>query len=99
MKLTFRPAHFRAGLSTHEARALFAESVDLVEIETFTFCNRKCWFCPNAAMPFRQDKPGTQYMDEALYLRILGDLNSIQYKGQIQFGRYNEPLADRIILS
>jgi hypothetical protein len=50
-------------------------------------------------MPFRQDKPGNQYMDEDLYLRILGDLRSIHFDGQIQFGRYNEPLADRIILT
>jgi hypothetical protein len=38
-------------------------------------------------------------MDEGLYLRILADLRSVLYSGKIQFGRYNEPLADRIILT
>ena len=37
-------------------------------------------------------------MDEAVYLKILEDLASINYKGVITYSRYNEPLADKIIL-
>jgi len=37
-------------------------------------------------------------MDEKLYLKILRDLGSIEYGGVITYSRYNEPLADRIIL-
>jgi hypothetical protein len=98
MQITFHADQFKPRLSPEKARALFKQSVNYIEIETFTFCNRKCWFCPNAEMPFRQDKAGNQYMDEQLYLRILSDLRSVEYEGQIQFGRYNEPLADRVIL-
>jgi radical SAM protein with 4Fe4S-binding SPASM domain len=38
-------------------------------------------------------------MDENLYLKILRELGSIEYGGVITYSRYNEPLADRIILS
>ncbi len=96
--INFYPHHFRSSLSSDEAREMFRNSVTFVEIETFTYCNRKCWFCPNSEMPERQDKAGNKFMDEALYLRIMDDLGSIDYAGQIQFGRYNEPLADRVIL-
>src|SRR5947207_599758 len=92
----FHADQFEPELSPQRSRDLFKLSVKFVEIETFTYCNRKCWFCPNATIPARQDKAGNRYMDEDLYLRILRDLGSIEYDGQIQFGRYNEPLADRI---
>lgn len=87
--------HFTPNLTSDEARELFRTSVRYVEIETFTYCNRKCWFCPNAKIPSRQDKAGNQYMDLKLYLRILDELGSVGYRGQIQFGRYNEPLSSK----
>src|SRR5262249_55562895 len=99
MTVNFHADQFEPALSPQRSRDLFKLCVKFVEIETFTYCNRKCWFCPNAIMPARQDKAGNRYMDEELYLRILRDLASIGYDGQIQFGRYNEPLADRIILT
>jgi MoaA/NifB/PqqE/SkfB family radical SAM enzyme len=95
----FTANHFRSDLSDAEKRDLFRCSVRYVEIELFTYCNRKCWFCPNSSMPFRQDKDGNEFMDRGLYSRILDDLASIDYRGQIQFGRYNEPLADDAILA
>lgn len=97
-EITFTRHHFTPDLTEAEARDLFARSVRYVEIETFTYCNRKCWFCPNASIPKRQDRAGSRYMDESLYRRIMDDLASVDYRGQIQFGRYNEPLADRVIL-
>jgi MoaA/NifB/PqqE/SkfB family radical SAM enzyme len=97
--INFHPHHFRDNLSPDEARELFRASVSYVEIETFTYCNRKCYFCPNATMPERQDLAGNKFMDEALYLRILDELASVGFAGQVQFGRYNEPLSDRIILN
>lgn len=76
-------------------RKLFRNSVIAVEIEVFSFCNRKCWFCPNSYI----DRFSTNhYMDESLYLKILKDLQSIGYGGAISYSRYNEPLADKIIL-
>jgi radical SAM protein with 4Fe4S-binding SPASM domain len=89
------PEHFDRGIDAQAARQLFKQSVKLVEVETFTFCNRVCWFCSNAHIDRRSTN---KYMDEALYLRILSDLASIGYDQTLTYCRYNEPLADRIIL-
>lgn len=96
--VTFTANHFRSELPPDDARSLFACSVRYVEIECFSYCNRRCHFCPNATIPQRQDKAGNRHMPEELYLRILDDLASIGYRGEIQFGRYNEPFSDRSIL-
>lgn len=90
------PAHFVAAGSREAAKALFSSSVKLVEIEVFTYCNRTCWFCPNSRIDRRSEN---RYMSEELYLRILAELAEIDYRGVITYSRYNEPLADRIILT
>ncbi len=87
--------HFSNELTIDRAQALFKASVNQVEIETFTYCNRKCWFCPNSRIDRRSEN---RFMDEALYLRILNELAAIDYDQTITYSRYNEPLADRIIL-
>jgi hypothetical protein len=89
------PEHFQEVLDPDSARTLFKRSVTQVEIETFTYCNRVCWFCPNSQIDRRSAK---NYMDPELYLQILRDLGSVDYDGVITYSRYNEPLADRIIL-
>lgn len=91
--LTIQQHHFRDSLEPAEARELFRTSVQYVELELFSYCNRKCWFCPNARIPQRQDRDGNQFMPVDLFRRIIGDLASVEYSGQIQFGRYNEPLS------
>jgi hypothetical protein len=93
-RITFE--HFSNELTPDRAKALFKSSVSQVEIETFTYCNRTCWFCPNARIDRRSEN---RYMDEALYLRILDELAAIDYDKVITYSRYNEPLADRIILT
>lgn len=76
-------------------KKIFKRSISLVEIEVFSFCNRKCWFCPNSYMDRFSNN---NYMDENTYLNLLKDLQSIDYDKTISYSRYNEPLADRIIL-
>jgi radical SAM protein with 4Fe4S-binding SPASM domain len=88
--------HFTRSISSERARQLFKSSVSQVEIEVFTYCNRKCYFCPNSYIDRRSTNT---YMQEDLYLKILGELRTIEYGGVITYSRYNEPLADRIILS
>lgn len=95
MNLTMYPQHFRGDLPLPEARELFRASVNQVEVEVFTYCNRTCWFCPNASIPQRQDRQGNLLMDEGTYLRILDELAEVDYRGSITYSRYNEPLADR----
>lgn len=81
--------------SENTAKDLFSQSVEMVEVETFSYCNRRCWFCPNSFV----DRHSTNhYMEESLYLKVLDELSSIRYAKMISFSRYNEPLSDRIIL-
>jgi MoaA/NifB/PqqE/SkfB family radical SAM enzyme len=87
--------HFRALSHRDQATDLFRRSVGMVEIEVFSYCNRRCWFCPNSIVD-RQSV--TEYLPEPLYLRILEQLSEINYRGMISYSRYNEPLADPIIL-
>ncbi len=87
--------HFRALTDETAARELFRRSVQMVEIEIFSYCNRVCWFCPNASGDRRGDN---QFMAAGLYAAILRQLAAIDYAGVVTYSRYNEPLADRIIL-
>ena len=68
--------------------------LQMVEIETFSFCNRKCWFCPNS---FIDRSSKNDYMDEKTYTKILKELSLFKFKGTISYSRYNEPLADPVI--
>ncbi len=92
-----RKGHFFA-LSDNESnsRRLFKDSINLVEVEVFSFCNRSCWFCPNSKF---DRKSSNHFLAEELYLIILDQLAEIDYSGKISFSRYNEPLADKIVLS
>ena len=66
----------------------------MVEIEIFSYCNRKCWFCPNSFI----DRNSTNIlMLEELYLKILNQLKSINYNSMISYSRYNEPTSNREI--
>ena len=67
-------------------------NIRLVEIEIFSYCNRQCWFCPNSFIDRHSEN---NYMSEALYLKILSELKSINYSGMISYSRYNEPTSDR----
>jgi len=88
-------AHFRAAPDRTAARRLFKDSVTAVEIEIFSYCNRRCWFCPNAKIDRISENV---LMAPELYSGILAQLAEITYDGMISYSRYNEPLADRIIL-
>lgn len=70
---------------------LFKQSVKLIEIEVASFCNRKCWFCPNSFV----DRTQNVRFDESVYAKIIKDLAQIDYSGMLNFHRFNEPLADK----
>jgi len=92
--LRARPDQFDEGLTASQRRALFARSVNFIEVETHSFCNRTCWFCPNAVVDRRTFRA---YLPEAVYLQVLADLASIGYCRRFYFSHYNEPFADEII--
>jgi biotin synthase-like enzyme len=73
----------------------FKKQLNLIEIETFSYCNRKCWFCANSIID-RHSSNNT--MPEDMYLSILNQLSEIDYDKEITYSRYNEPLAYKEII-
>jgi hypothetical protein len=77
------------------AREVFAQTVERVEVETHSYCNRRCSYCPNVV----GDRLGENlHMPRDLWERLLGDLAEIDYAQSFVLNYYNEPLADRAIL-
>jgi radical SAM protein with 4Fe4S-binding SPASM domain len=73
----------------------FKDNLKLIEIEVFSYCNRKCWFCPNS---YIDRKSETILMSEISYLSILDQLKEIDYDKEITYSRYNEPLSKKDII-
>ncbi|MGX3010636.1 SPASM domain-containing protein [Helicobacter sp. 23-1044] len=76
-------------------KQILKQSVRLVEIEIASFCNRKCWFCPNS---FVDRKSQSIELPEQLYLQIINNLAEIDYSGLLNFHRFNEPLANKDLI-
>jgi radical SAM protein with 4Fe4S-binding SPASM domain len=70
-------------------------NLKMFEIEVFSYCNRKCWFCPNA---YIDRKSETILMPEESYLSVMEQLREIDYDQEITYSRYNEPLAKKDII-
>lgn len=89
--------HFNSALDRDAAKALFKASVSYVSIETFSYCNRKCWFCANSFIP-RADLKANQVIDPALFEKVVQGLGEIDYDKTVNMSGYNEPMADKRIL-
>ncbi|MDB5495428.1 MAG: radical domain protein [Phenylobacterium sp.] len=64
-------------------------------METHSYCNRRCSYCPNVV----GDRLGAnQFMPPDIWEKIIGGLEEIGYKESLVLNYYNEPLADRSIL-
>lgn len=95
MAFSIRREMFTGNISDAGAKEIFSDSVQRVDLEVFTYCNRTCWHCGNATIDRRSKN---EFMEAAVYERILDDLAAIDYDKTLSFHRYNEPLADRVIL-
>jgi len=69
----------------------FKANMRAIEIEPHSYCNRKCWFCPNSFID-RQFKP-VRFLDWAIYLQVLRDLQKIDYSGTMCFAGWCEPFS------
>lgn len=81
--------HFASRLSAEQKRAAFKASVRKIDVETSTQCNRRCSYCSNS---LHDRRSANTYMDDAVFERLIGDLSSIDYGGQLSFVGHNEPL-------
>lgn len=76
-------------------RMMFKNNVYIVEIGISSYCNRKCWFCPNYTI---DRKSNVTELDEELFLKLIMELKEIDYSGYIYLHRYNEPLYNKELL-
>lgn len=67
------------------------KNLKAIEIEINSECNRKCSYCPNA----KQSRIEQGIMSIELFIKILVQLQSINFAGRISFSFYNEPLLAR----
>ena len=67
----------------------------IIEIELASFCNRKCWFCPNS---FIDRKSQSIELPDATYLKLINNLAEIDYDKLLNFHRFNEPLANKDLI-
>ena len=77
-------------ISLDRAKQLFSKYVDQVEIENHSFCNRICWFCPNA---FIDRRSVSHEMPERVFQTIIGGLSEIDYAGALTWSRFHEAMA------
>lgn len=91
----FKAEHFVGVTDRERAKQLFARSVRNIDLELFSYCNRRCLYCPNSFI----DRISTNnYLPGPVYQMIVRDLSEIGYKGKITLNFYNEPMADPVTL-
>lgn len=88
-----RREHFRPVADVAAARALFRASVTNLDLELFSYCNRRCLYCPNA---FIDRITANHYLAGGIYRMVVRDLAAIDYAGKVTLNFYNEPLADPV---
>lgn len=71
-----------------------APSLQGLQIEINSACNRTCDWCPNGT----NVRPDDQFLDEELFYKIIDEAKEIKFNGSITFNGYNEPLIDKRIL-
>lgn len=69
------------------------ELFSVVEIETSSTCNLRCYYCPNSISERGMAKNCRQ-MNEDLFFRIVDELSEFGFSGEIHPHLYNEPLLD-----
>lgn len=61
-----------------------------VFIETSTYCNRRCEYCPNSINPMP-----VGFMDEAMFKEVIAQLKKINFSATLCYHFFNEPLLDK----
>ena len=93
--LRVEAAHCDIRLPRAQAVDLFRRHASLVEVETTSYCNRTCSFCPNSFVDRRSKKHA---MPDAVWERILDDLRGLDYSSSFFWSRYSEPTSeDRLV--
>jgi len=92
----FSFASFEEHTSAFDKKRAFKDSVDYIDFETSSMCNRVCTYCPNSLVDRRSHNI---IIDNTAFTRVIGELAEIEYNRMISLAGHNEPLADRDILT
>jgi sulfatase maturation enzyme AslB (radical SAM superfamily) len=77
-------------VSLDSQKILFKKYVELINLETSSFCNRSCVYCPDSKFP----RDFKESLDNEIIVKILKELSVIDYSGDFSLNLYNEPLTD-----
>lgn len=66
------------------------KDIRLLELELFSYCNRKCDWCPNKYIDRITDN---KILSDRILINLLKELKEKEFNGTISFSRYNEPLS------
>ena len=58
--------------------------IKLIEIELFSYCNRKCSWCPNYLI----NRSNNIFIKEKIFDKLLNNLLEFNYQGIFSFSRY-----------
>ncbi len=70
----------------------FKNNITIMEVESSSFCNRKCTYCINYKIDRRTKK---EFMDESLFKKIIDELAEVDYDRILTFHRFNEPFEEK----
>jgi radical SAM protein with 4Fe4S-binding SPASM domain len=99
--LSLPEAEIRPLLSTFDAPTreeqirLFRQHIGIITVETSSYCNRSCAYCPDALPEYGRKKKN--FISDAAWRRLLTNLTEIDYRSTFILTLFNEPLADESI--
>tara|TARA_Y100000310_G_scaffold174669_2_gene174728 strand:+ start:7396 stop:8286 length:891 start_codon:yes stop_codon:yes gene_type:complete len=67
---------------------------ELIALETTTYCNLTCSFCPNSKYD-RGSQKNEKLMDIEIFKKIIDELATINYRGKLALFSYGEPFTDK----
>lgn len=84
---------FKSDISYIESKNIFKKYVKIINLETFSYCNRYCSYCPVSLLDNKQNT----YLKDSHFDLIIKNLKEINYSNTLSLNLYNEPLSDKSI--
>lgn len=97
-KIYYKKLFGYSEITDNDKKEIFKKFVCIVNLETNSYCNRSCEYCPLSIFD-RKNKTPKKYplevsINNELFSKILEELQEINYQSTISLNLYNEPLSD-----